>query len=64
MFKTLRRLKIYDLKQEYLNAYSNFGFNNEDSYLSAIGHGNLPLEKFIIKLTQIIQIKIHLPIKK
>ena len=41
LLKTLRRLKIYDLRQEYLSAFSNFGFNNEDSYLSAIGHGNL-----------------------
>ena len=30
LFKTLRRLKIYRQKQEYLDAYSSFGFNNED----------------------------------
>ncbi len=41
LYKTLRRLKIYNLKEEYLDAYSNFGFSNQDSYLSAIGHGKL-----------------------
>ena len=50
LFKTLRRLKIYNLRQEYLNAYSYFGFNNEDSYLSAIGHGNLEFREIFNKI--------------
>ena len=41
LFKTLRRLKIYNQKQKYLDAYSSFGFSNENTYLSAIGHGKL-----------------------
>ena len=35
------RLKIYNQKQKYLDAYSSFGFSNENTYLSAIGHGKL-----------------------
>ena len=50
MFKTLRRLKIYNLRQEYLDGYSNFGFNNQDSYLSAIGHGNLEFREIHNKI--------------
>tara|TARA_Y100001970_G_scaffold137161_1_gene168742 strand:- start:1633 stop:3825 length:2193 start_codon:yes stop_codon:yes gene_type:complete len=50
LLKTLRRLKIYNQRQEYLNAYSNFGFNNEDSYLSAIGHGNLAFREIHNKI--------------
>ena len=50
LFKTLRRLKIYNLRQEYLDAYSNFGFNNLDSYLSAIGHGNLSFREINNKI--------------
>ena len=50
LFKTLRRLKIYNLRQEYLDAYSNFGFNNQDSYLSAIGHGNLEFREIHNKI--------------
>jgi GTP pyrophosphokinase len=50
LFKTLRRLKIYNLRQEYLDGYSNFGFNNQDSYLSAIGHGNLEFREIHNKI--------------
>ena len=41
LIKTLRRLKISSQKQEYLDAYPRFGFNNLNSYLSAIGHGKI-----------------------
>ena len=50
LFKTLRRLKIYNLRKEYLGAFSNFGFNNENSYLSAIGHGNLSFREIHNKI--------------
>jgi GTP pyrophosphokinase len=51
LFKTLRRLKIYSQKQEYLDAYSSFGFNNEDSYLSAIGHGKIAFREIHNKIS-------------
>ena len=51
LFKTLRRLKIYSQKQEYLDAYSSFGFNNEDSYLSAIGHGKITFREIHNKIS-------------
>tara|TARA_B110000438_G_scaffold30728_1_gene30169 strand:- start:437 stop:2629 length:2193 start_codon:yes stop_codon:yes gene_type:complete len=41
LIKTLRRLKISSQKQEYLDAYPRFGFNNLNSFLSAIGHGKI-----------------------
>ena len=50
LYKTLRRLKIYNLKQDYLDAYSNFGFSNQDSYLSAIGHGKLEFREIHNKI--------------
>ena len=39
LLKTLRRLKIYNLKNEYLNSFKIFGYNNQDSFLSALGRG-------------------------
>jgi GTP pyrophosphokinase len=44
-------LKIYRQKQEYLDAYSSFGFNNEDSYLSAIGHGKITFREIHNKIS-------------
>jgi len=41
LIKTLRRLKISSQKQEYLDTYLRLGFNNLNSYLSAIGHGKI-----------------------
>jgi len=50
LYKTLRRLKIYNLKEQYLDAYPNFGFNNQGSYLSAIGHGKLSFREIHNKI--------------
>ena len=44
-------MKIYRQKQEYLDAYSSFGFNNEDSYLSAIGHGKITFREIHNKIS-------------
>ena len=51
LYKTLRRLKIYNLKKQYIDAYENFGFNNQDSYLSAIGHGKLAFREIHNKIS-------------
>jgi len=51
LLKTLRRLKIYNQKQQYLDAYSNFGFRDEDTYLSAIGHGKLAFREIHNKIS-------------
>ena len=50
LFKTLRRLKIYGQKDVYLEAFNNFGFSDQDSYLSSIGQGKITFREIYKKI--------------
>ena len=50
LLKTLRRLKVYNQKQIYLDAFSNFGFSDQESYLSSIGQGKLTFREIHKKI--------------
>ncbi|MFL3013383.1 MAG: RelA/SpoT family protein [Candidatus Neomarinimicrobiota bacterium] len=50
LLKTLRRLKVYNQRQLYLDAFGNFGFNDQDSYLSSIGQGKLSFREIYNKI--------------
>ncbi len=50
LLKTLRRLKLYGQKKIYLESYSSFGYSDEDSYLSSIGHGKLTFREIHKKI--------------
>ena len=50
LFKTLRRLKIYGQKDVYLKAFSNFGFSDQESYLSSIGQGKITFREIHKKI--------------
>ena len=48
--KTLRRLKLKGQMDEVLKAFEKFGFNNRETYLAAIGNGNLLVRDIFRKL--------------
>ena len=50
LLKTLRRLKIYNQRQIYMKCYANFGYSDQDSYLSSIGHGKLTFRDIYKKI--------------
>ena len=50
LFKTLRRLKIYGQKELYLGAFNNFGFSDQESYLSSIGQGKITFREIHKKI--------------
>ena len=50
LFKTLRRLKIYGQKDVYLGAFNNFGFSDQESYLSSIGQGKITFREIHKKI--------------
>ena len=50
LLKTLRRLKIYGQKKLYLESYASFGYSDEDSFLSSIGHGKLTFREIHKKI--------------
>ncbi|MEE3149763.1 MAG: bifunctional (p)ppGpp synthetase/guanosine-3',5'-bis(diphosphate) 3'-pyrophosphohydrolase [Candidatus Neomarinimicrobiota bacterium] len=48
--KTLRRLKRFDLITDVKESYAKFGHNNSDSFLEAIGSGNLFIRDILKKI--------------
>ena len=52
LLKTLRRLKLSGQKKAYLESYTIFGYSDEDSYLSSIGHGRLTFREIHKKINE------------
>ena len=50
LLKTLRRLKLYRQNKMYLESYASFGYSDQDSYLSSIGHGKLTFREIHRKI--------------
>ena len=48
--KTLRRLKRFDLIKDVKESYAKFGHNNSDSFLEAIGSGDLFIRDILKKI--------------
>ena len=48
--KTLRRLKRFDLITDVKESYAKFGYNNSDSFLEAIGSGDLFIRDILKKI--------------
>ena len=48
--KTLRRLKISDMKNEFRDSFSRFGYSDSQSLLKAIGSGTITVRDMLEKL--------------
>ena len=48
--KTLRRLKMHDANQEFIDSYKKFGFADAESLLVALGNGTLIVRDMLSKL--------------
>ena len=48
--KTLRRLKISDMKNEFRDSFSRFGYSDSQSLLKAIGSGAITVRDMLEKL--------------
>ncbi|MBC8345908.1 MAG: bifunctional (p)ppGpp synthetase/guanosine-3',5'-bis(diphosphate) 3'-pyrophosphohydrolase [Candidatus Marinimicrobia bacterium] len=48
--KSLRRLKLLNLKDDVKNAYTKFGFGGEDQLIEAVGKGNISIRDILNKI--------------
>jgi GTP pyrophosphokinase len=49
--KSLRRLKLLNLKNDVKNAFSKFGFGGETQLIEAVGKGNISIRDILNKIT-------------